>query len=99
MTSYRQGDVLIVPVKSIPKDAKPETGRVILAHGEATGHAHEIKTRGAKLFESAGRRFLTLTKTSILEHQEHSAIELPEGCYEVVRQVEYFPEEIRNVAD
>lgn len=43
----RQGDVLIVPVSKAvdPADLgvlleEPEKSRVVLAHGEATGHAH-----------------------------------------------------------
>jgi hypothetical protein len=38
---YRQGDVLIIPVAGIPDDSEPiarENGRIILAHGEVTGH-------------------------------------------------------------
>jgi hypothetical protein len=96
---YRQGDVLLVPVETIPSDAKRVPAPIILAHGEATGHAHEIKSRNAKLFESTGKRFLRLTKTAILEHQEHDPVTLPSGDYEVIRQREYHPEEIRNVAD
>lgn len=42
----RQGDVLLVPVKALPKNCKamqPENGRrFVLAHGEVTGHAHAI---------------------------------------------------------
>ena len=50
---FRQGDVLIIPVKSIPKTAEPiarEQGRVVLAHGEVTGHAHAIRDKQAALF-------------------------------------------------
>ncbi|MGH9523996.1 MAG: hypothetical protein ACRD3E_15850 [Terriglobales bacterium] len=32
-------------------------------------------------------------------HEEHAPIVLPPGDYEIVRQREYSPEEIRNVAD
>ena len=41
----RQGDVLIVPVEEIPATVEAverENGCIILAHGEATGHAHKI---------------------------------------------------------
>jgi hypothetical protein len=45
-TQIRQGDVMLVPVYSLPKDCKhiePEDGRrFVLAHGEVTGHAHAI---------------------------------------------------------
>jgi len=38
---YRQGDVLLVKVKQIPKDAKPRKSNIIV-EGEASGHAHRI---------------------------------------------------------
>lgn len=45
---FRQGDVLIVAVDSLPKGVttrERENGRVVLAHGEVTGHAHAILER------------------------------------------------------
>jgi hypothetical protein len=39
----RQGDVLIERVNTRPAKSKRQKGRPILAHGEATGHAHEIE--------------------------------------------------------
>jgi hypothetical protein len=50
---YRQGDVLIIPVYSVPGNLAPvarENGRIVLADGEATGHAHAIRAEGAALF-------------------------------------------------
>src|ERR1700688_418630 len=50
---FRQGDILIVPVDQLPAGLKwieRENGRVILAHGEVTGHAHAIKDKSAALF-------------------------------------------------
>ena len=47
-TMFRQGDVLIVSVAALPAGVKPrkrESGRVVLAHGEVTGHAHAIERR------------------------------------------------------
>lgn len=40
-----QGDVLLIPVDRVPAGAVPrprDEGRVILAYGEVTGHAHQI---------------------------------------------------------
>jgi hypothetical protein len=34
-----------------------------------------------------------------LEHDEHDTIAIPPGNYKVIRQREYSPEAIRNVAD
>ena len=41
---YRQGDVLLAPIPALPVDAVsvPRKGRIVLAEGEATGHAHAI---------------------------------------------------------
>lgn len=100
---YRQGDVLVQRVGEIPADVTPvkrESGRIILAHGEVTGHAHAIKNRLAKFLETTqGERYLSLPKQVTLDHEEHSTITLPAGNYKVIRQREYHPEEIRNVAD
>lgn len=47
-TMFRQGDVLVVltAVAALPagaKEVQPEKGRrIVLAHGEVTGHAHAI---------------------------------------------------------
>jgi hypothetical protein len=103
---YRQGDVLIVPVKTIPKSVEPinrEGGRVVLAHGEVTGHAHAIKDRSAALFRDPKLAAIFMRVSGdtpvALEHDEHNTIEVPPGDYQIIRQREYSPEAIRNVAD
>ena len=105
MKQLRQGDVLLVKVDELPTGVEPiarEGGKIVLAHGEATGHAHAIVNRMAKFFQqpTTGRRFLRVSKRqTVLVHQEHEAIPLEPGVYEVKRQREYSPEVIRNVAD
>ena len=102
----RQGDVLMVPVAKLPaklESVKRERGRLILAHGEATGHAHAIKDKRAALFRDPKLAALFMHvsgDTAVeLEHDEHDTIEVPPGNYQVIRQREYSPEAIRNVAD
>ena len=98
----RQGDVLIEKVRSIPKSAKPleaKGGRVVLAEGEATGHAHTMFGGSATLLEDDGAMFLAVEHDDMLTHQEHGEIEVPAGKYRVTRQREYSPLEVRNVAD
>lgn len=108
--SVRQGDVFVKRVKGRePKGRDLREGRrVILAHGEVTGHAHEIvcaktdqdTTPPAAFFEEPdGRRFLFVERPCSLVHQEHGTIALVPGCYHIVRQREYSPEAIRQVAD
>jgi hypothetical protein len=102
----RQGDVLIARVKHLPRGAQPvdrEHGRLVLAHGEVTGHAHVVVGE-AELFTAADiadleTRFLRVEADSQVVHDEHTTIALSPGIYEVRRQREYTPEAIRNVAD
>lgn len=102
----RQGDVLIERIAALPSALKKiprENGRVVLAHGEVTGHAHAIADEHADLFQSeqeAGVTFLEVRDAvAALTHDEHSTIQLAPGKYRVVRQREYTPTEIRSVAD
>jgi hypothetical protein len=92
----RQGDVLIVAVDRVPDDALPVTrdhGRVVLAYGEVTGHAHAIRAHGAALLERDAVRYLRVDAPVELEHEEHATIELPPGDFKVVIQREYVPAE------
>jgi hypothetical protein len=100
---YRQGDVLLVRVDESPAKARvvPRTaGRVILALGESTGHAHAIADPGVELLENAhGRVVIVPEGGATLSHEEHAPIPLPAGAYRVILQREYRPEGDRNVAD
>lgn len=100
--SYRQGDVLIIAADINTVGLKPRsTGpRVILAHGESTGHHHSFCRQQADDFTDAGGGAVIVTKAgAVLEHQEHTAITVPPGVYRGIRQREYTPQAIRNVAD
>lgn len=102
--TYRQGDVLIERISEIPKEAKAhkrDAGRIVLAYGEVTGHAHAIHSKNAKAFKIEGddALYLALKASCDLKHEEHTTIQLPEAFYKVTRQREYSPEAIRNVAD
>lgn len=103
---FRQGDVLITRVDAIPAGlaVRPrDNGRVILAYGEVTGHAHAIADSDvAAIYDSTegdGSFFLRIGSATGLVHEEHSRIDLAPGDYKVTQQREYSPEEIRNVAD
>jgi len=97
---FRQGDVFIEQVDGLPPGAERLHGPIILAEGEATGHAHRVSNRLAKFFQAAnGERFLVVKRRTAVEHEEHDPVALSPGTYQVKRQREYSPEEIRNVAD
>ena len=98
---YRQGDVLLVKVDALPDGAVAQEvdGRIVLAYGEVTGHAHAVGLEGAMLYKSNGEDLLKVHKATALVHEEHSPIALDPGVYKVVRQREYTPQEIRRVSD
>lgn len=95
---YRQGDVLLVPVDELPQQRslirrKGKGEGVILAAGEATGHHHRVRERGARLYLSGSERYLTTGKAGgTITHEEHDSIALPpNGVFKVVQQREYKP--------
>jgi len=98
---YRQGDVLIVPVDAVPALTIVKNGRqLVLAEGEATGHAHTVPaSKGSLGIDAGGVMYLTIDELTEVRHQEHAAIPLAPGRYRVTRQREYTPERIVNVAD
>lgn len=99
---YRQGDVLIERIDRVPDDVQKQKAgeRVILAHGEATGHAHEIDSSAADAWKSGDQTVAIKTKRAVqVTHQEHAPIPLQPGIHKITRQREYSPEAIRNVAD
>lgn len=94
---YRQGDVLIMRVAELPAALAPvsrDQGRVVLAYGEVTGHAHTILDPDTEFFETAesADRWLSVHGAgATVLHEEHAPIALPPGNYLVRRQREYVP--------
>ena len=111
-TQVAQGDVFIRRIESVPEGLVPvprDNGRVVLAYGEVTGHAHAILEPTAELLVAPERsaddallnvRFLRIMKTATLTHEEHAAITLAPGLYEIRQQREWTDaEESLRVAD
>ena len=100
MVMYRQGDVLIVQVETVPGSSIKQE-RCILALGEATGHAHQIKEQAFLWIDVDGSKYVEVYGAeATVQHEEHGPIILSgPAMYRVTIQREYSPEEIRNVAD
>lgn len=101
---FRQGDVLLVAVSGIPESAIPVTRDprrgAILQEGLVTGHAHRIPGPGAQVFEALPARYLRVVEACELVHDEHDAIPLPVGDYQIVIHHEFVPGELpRQVED
>lgn len=75
----------------LPKGAKvvQEGVELVLALGEATGHAHKVTGKG-KIIEYNGHRFLLLEGAEVqkLDHEEHGAKVLTERLYRIDPQKE-----------
>lgn len=107
MFQVRQGDVFL-QASQIPTSAQPieMKGRVVLALGEVTGHAHAFYSDRVRFFRESGsdgvaRSFIRVEGGDPvpLQHEEHGSIAVPPGEYEVRVQSEYDPGEIRQVMD
>jgi hypothetical protein len=103
-TQYRQGDVLLVRFRPRQWGALTRVegagGRIVLAEGEATGHAHVIDSPLAGLYQDRlDNRYLKLDGPAELRHEEHGPVALEPGVYRVVRQREYAPRSNRRVRD
>ena len=97
MQPIRQGDVILLPVEQTEGQKQPH---LTLAEGEVTGHSHRISEGQAELYEQNGTLYLrVLSETATLTHEEHKAIQLPQGSWMVRIQREYEPQGWRYVAD
>ena len=113
----RQGDVLLVPIATLPPNLTPvpeDRGRVVLAYGEVTGHAHAFAGgAGVQLLTSPApvtirestepvMRFLQVDRLSHLVHEEHGTVTIGDdnvGAFAVITPREYTPWGDRAVLD
>ena len=101
----RQGDVLIVPVDTIPETmVRTKLPVVTVALGEVTGHSHTIQGNvvgwSTREEDPLVEFFEVVDDTALLVHQEHEAITLSKGTYRKYIQVQYFEGMgVRNVHD
>ena len=100
----RQGDVCVTRATAVPTGSgvDRDNGRVVLAYGEVTGHAHAFRDPGVCLLRAEGITMLTVTPDgALLEHEEHVHIPFGGGTYEVriQQQWDWSAEVARNVRD
>jgi hypothetical protein len=91
---FQQGDVLIHAVKKIPKGAlrvNRQKRGLVLAQGEATGHAHVVKDE-VEMLEKGRGLFIRSERAFTVVHEEHKPLTIPAGIWEVgkVREYDHF---------
>lgn len=99
----QQGDVLFIRVekaKGNPVARDPQRG-VVFAEGEATGHAHATLDEGVALLRDGETLYASADEPFVVVHEEHGAVEVPAGDFEVrrVKEWDHFAAEARRVAD
>lgn len=111
----RQGDVLLVRIGELPDGTSPtkrdEHGRIVLAYGEHSGHAHALRDPHVMSYRASDSGEVDYIEVggsgpATLSHEyvsgqmaDHLPITLAPGVYKVVRQREYSPEAIKRVVD
>ena len=101
----RQGDILIYPIKSMPKGKSlSHDGSFTIALGEVTGHHHTLYAERQTAMEvrQVGKTFFVNMKVDTpLRHQEHKEIVIPKGMWAFGFETERDPflDSIRQVQD
>lgn len=93
----QQGDVLVKQTNEKPKGKELKTE--IVRHGES-GHSHRLQGN-YQLIQDAAKMYLQCFALCTLVHEEHKAVEIPQGTYiiDAVREFDPFEEEINAVRD
>lgn len=103
--SWRQGDLYITRVESVPKGAKKmAAARLQLAPGDTQGSRHILDSdAGLTMFDAPNATALDgpifqTTERRTVTHPEHGDVSLPPGCYAVTYQ-RAFADELRAQRD
>ena len=87
----RHGDVQLIKVTALPKDAVSLGDRKALAYGEVTGHAHRIDV--GEMFQTKdGALYLKVDALASLTHEEHKTKPVKPGIYRIQIKRQYNPE-------
>ncbi len=86
---YRQGDCLLVEVKTFPEGLVKKNN--VIAEGEVAGHFHKFPSDQVEVFENKeGQQYIQVNKTAAdLIHEEHDTLQVPKGKYQLVMQREF----------
>lgn len=87
MKMNRQGDLNFLEVSSIPKGVK-KVATGVITHSDSTSHTHRLV--GGVLFQTKdGKQYADVKTKATVKHEEHGAITLSKGYWEIRRQREY----------
>jgi len=89
MKVYRQGDVLLLPLDSLPEHPchRWASWGEIRIEGERQGHVH--RAQPALRLLTAERPIFYIPLETVMTHPEHPPLTIPAGLYEVRTAREY----------
>lgn len=103
MFKIQQGDVVLVKINQIPKEAKKDNTKSarVVQEGEHTGHAHRM-TEAGQVYSVGEQKYVRVESGyALLSHEEHNTEVIEQGDYEVriVRQKDPFSKLVSRVVD
>lgn len=93
-TPIRHGEILLLPVSSVPEGAVEKVTECIVGHSE-TGHHHVLESDSAfaQIITANGDMFVDLDAPTPLRHrkecQQHRELSVPAGSWRVIRKTEF----------
>lgn len=87
---FQQGDIIGRRLTKMPAGESTSLARskMVVAHGES-GHSHVIEDEDSELIQIGEMMILKLKNQATLVHEEHQAITLEPGIWEIGRVQEY----------
>lgn len=96
MKMYRQGDVLAIEIKALPKNLRKKMDN-ILVHSDSTQHDHTL-VKGMVYTDKEGKLFADVPEdTQIVHTIDHGPVDIPKGKYEIRRQVQHTKDDMVEV--
>jgi hypothetical protein len=93
-TPIRHGEILLLPVDSMPYGTTEQVASCIVGHSES-GHHHVLESDEvfAQIIAANGDLFVDLRHDTPLRHhkthQRHRELRVPAGAWKVVRKTEF----------
>jgi hypothetical protein len=93
-TSIRHGEILLLPVTSVPYGTIEQVASCIVGHSES-GHHHVLESDEVfeQIIAANGDLFVDLEHDTPLRHhkthQQHRELTVPAGTWKVIRKTEF----------
>jgi hypothetical protein len=93
-TPVRHGEILLLPVTSLPHGRTQQVTSCIVGHSES-GHHHVLESDEvfAQIVAANGDLFVDLIRDTPLRHrkshQQHRELSVPAGMWKVIRKTEF----------